>query len=97
MIAAFARMLGSRERVLSCEETSGSYSVRTRNADDGVDAATVAQDAPPEQFVERIPHEGGDVYLAPVLDTLRAVLRSALGRGDAGTVSGVSEKDEEDS
>ena len=36
-----------------------------------------AQDpnAPPAAFVHRIPDEGGDVILAPVVDALRAALR----------------------
>lgn len=34
-------------------------------------------DAPPAAFVHRIPHESGDVILAPVLDALREALRRA--------------------
>lgn len=37
-----------------------------------------AQGEPPERFVEKISHEGGDVYVAPVLETLRAALRRYL-------------------
>ena len=31
-------------------------------------------DAPPERFVEKLSDEGGDVYIAPMLDALRAAL-----------------------
>ena len=74
MIGAFARLLGSRERVLHCEETGdNAYTVKTRGPEG--DEHAEAADTPPEQFVERFPHEGGDVFLAPMLEALRAVLR----------------------
>ena len=41
-----------------------------------------AAGAPPEGFVEKIPHEGGDVYVSPVLETLRNVLRQRAKRAD---------------
>lgn len=79
MIGAFARMLGNRDRVLTFEQTAdNAYSVRTRD-----EAATTSEsrDQPPEQFVERIPHEGGDVVFAPILETLRAVLKGRKAGG----------------
>ncbi|HVM44608.1 MAG TPA: hypothetical protein VM582_01635 [Candidatus Thermoplasmatota archaeon] len=39
-----------------------------------VEPEEVADDAPPERFTQKISDEGGDVYLAPVLDALRAAL-----------------------
>lgn len=65
MIGAFARRLGSHDR--------------TPLATDYEKLAEGAADAPPEQFVERFPHEGGDVFLAPVLETLRVVLSRMRG------------------
>ena len=44
-----------------------------------------ARDAPPERFVEKLSDEGGDVYIAPVLEALRAALRARLGRADPST------------
>jgi hypothetical protein len=74
MIGAFARILGSRERIVSCEQTADhAYAVKTRGPAGDVSAESA--DAPPERFVERIPHEGGDVIFAPMLETLRAILR----------------------
>lgn len=74
MIGAFARKLGSRERVLQCEQTGDhAYAVRA-TSDDGLRASEGA-DAPPERFVERYEYDGGNVFLAPILDTLRAVLK----------------------
>lgn len=91
MIGAFARMLGNRDRVLTFEQTGDhAYAVRTRG-----DAAVSSEsrDQPPERFVERIPHEGGDVVFAPILETLRAVLRGR--RADAGaTLRGLAHKDD---
>lgn len=34
-----------------------------------------AQGTPPEGFTEKISDEGGDVYVAPMLEALRAALR----------------------
>lgn len=34
-------------------------------------------DAPPERFVEKVSDEGGDVYIAPMLEALRAALARA--------------------
>lgn len=41
---------------------------------DADEAATA--DAPPERFVHKVSDEAGDVYLAPVLDSLREALRA---------------------
>lgn len=72
-------MFGSRERVLVVAETeSNAYEVKARAAD-GRDTTSTADDQPPPAFVERLPHDGGDVYFSPVLETLRAVLRKARG------------------
>jgi hypothetical protein len=77
MIGAFARMFGSRDRVLTVEETeANAYEVKARS-EDGLESVSTTVDQPPAAFVERLPHEGGDVYFAPVLETLRAVLRKA--------------------
>lgn len=74
MIGAFARLLGNRERVLVCEQTGEhAYSVKSRG-DEG-DKAAEASDGPPDGFVEKFQYDGGDVFFAPVLETLRAVLR----------------------
>lgn len=34
-----------------------------------------ALDAPPERFTEKISDEGGDVYIAPLVEALRAAVR----------------------
>lgn len=74
MIGAFARMLGSQDRVLACEQTGdNAYTLRTSAASN---EPTESRDHPPEGFVEKIAHEGGDVFFAPLLETLRNVLRS---------------------
>lgn len=74
MIGAFARMLGSQDRVLACEQTGDhAYAVRTSGA---ADQTRESRDQPPEGFVERIAHEGGDVFFAPLLETLRNILRA---------------------
>lgn len=73
MIGAFARMLGRGNRVLTVEESGNALQVRTRGQTGDVTSET--NDGPPERFVERIPHEGGDVVIAPILDALRAILR----------------------
>lgn len=75
MIGAFARMLGSRDRVLSVEETEGNgYAVKGRTPA-VMEVVPQQGDQPPEAFVERLPHEGGDVYFVPVLEALREWLR----------------------
>lgn len=89
VIGAFARMFGTRERLISYEETrENGYAVKARSRDDG-DTLAETSDAPPEAFVEKIPHDGGDVYLAPVVEMLRSVFRR---RG--ATLSSMDEKDE---
>lgn len=55
-----------------------------------------SQGSPPEGFVQKFPHEGGDVYVSPIVETLRHVLRgkSAARREPASepaTLSPVSE------
>lgn len=59
MIGNFARIVRAPFRALPMEDTTESE----------------ARGTPPERFVEKISEDGGDVYLAPVLDTLRAALR----------------------
>ena len=48
-----------------------------------VEADEVAQDAPPERFTQKISDEGGDVYVAPMLEALRAALAAKVKRGQA--------------
>lgn len=72
MIGAFARMLGSRSRVLSVEED---HTIRAREERGYAEHRTSAPDAPPEAFVEKVADEGGDVYVMPFMDALRAALR----------------------
>lgn len=59
MIGAFARKLGPQDH------PAGTDYEKLTDATAG---------APPERFVERFPHDGGDVFFAPMLETLRAVL-----------------------
>lgn len=96
MIGAFARKLGSRERIVSCEQTSDhSYALSTRGPQG--DAQAESHDSPPEAFVARFPHEGGDVFFAPVLETLRAILRrprKEAGGTAEGTLPGMPHNDE---
>lgn len=37
-----------------------------------VEPEEIANDAPPERFTQKISDEGGDVYVAPMLEALRA-------------------------
>lgn len=96
MIGAFARMFGSRERLLSYEEAGTGYSLKSR-ADEG-DQTAEARDAPPEMFVEKVPDEGGDVYVAPLVEALRRVFRRRREEGEEAsgdaTVPALPEKDQ---
>lgn len=75
LIGAFARMLRTRDRVLSVEETEGNgYAVKATGAGRFAEHPAAA-DSPPEGFVEKLPHEGGDVYVAPMLEAMRAWMR----------------------
>lgn len=78
MMGAFARMVGSRSRVLAVEENNA---VRA-HGDAGYREHAPSADAPPERFVDKLSEEGGDVYVAPVLEALRAALRARFGRPD---------------
>lgn len=71
MIGAFARMIGQRQRVLSVDET---YGVKAQTAG-GIADHAAPTDAPPERFVAKVSDEGGDVYLSPMVESLRAWLR----------------------
>lgn len=75
MIGAFARMLRTRERVLAVEETEGQgYAVKA-GGPGAFEELAGRPDAPPEGFVEKVPHEGGDVYIAPMLEAMRSWMR----------------------
>ena len=53
-----------------------------------------AQSSPPEGFVEKFPHEGGDVYVSPMLETLRQLFRKGAKReepSEPATLSPLSE------
>lgn len=76
-------MFGSRDRVLAYEETTGNgYAVKARSAE-GADTVAEATDAPPEAFVQKISDEGGDVYMSPMIEMLRRVLRRRRGGDEA--------------
>lgn len=75
MIGAFARMLRTRNRILSVDETEGQgYAIKATGPCNYAEHA-VAADSPPEGFVEKLPHEGGDVYIAPMLEAMRTWMR----------------------
>ena len=87
MIGAFARMLGARERLLAVEETEDQGYATRAQAPGRPDARTETRDAPPAGFVERVQDEGGDVYVAPMVEALRDWLRrrkTEAARGQAG-------------
>lgn len=44
-----------------------------------VEPEEASHDAPPEGFTQKISDEGGDVYVAPMLEALRAALARARG------------------
>ena len=39
-----------------------------------------SQGSPPEGFVQKFPHEGGDVYVSPLIETLRQMFRKGAKR-----------------
>lgn len=51
-----------------------------------------AKGEPPERFVEKISDEGGDVYVAPVLETLRAAVKRHLHPSAAGPDAGTPDE-----
>lgn len=68
-------MFGSRERLLSYEETTqNGFEVKART-EGGGDLVAQAHDAPPEMFVHKVSDEGGDVYVSPMVEMLRRVFR----------------------
>lgn len=70
-------MFGSSARVVSVEEEEGKkggYSVQAWSRT-GAASGGSASDAPPDAFIQRIEHPGGDVVVAPILEALRAWLR----------------------
>ena len=80
MIGAFARMLGARERLLTVEPTEDQQGYATRAQTPGhAPTRREARDAPPEGFVAKIPDEGGDVYMVPLLEALRDWVRRQRG------------------
>lgn len=76
MIGVFAKMFSNRERVEEIAPMEGEvgYEIRARAPED-VGRITQGSDAPPENFVEKLPSEGGDVYYVPFLEALRNVLK----------------------
>lgn len=85
MIGAFARMLGAKEKLLAVEETE-EQGYATRAQEPGRPAERKeSRDAPPEAFVERVQDEGGDVYIAPMLEALRDWVRRRKGLPAADT------------
>lgn len=72
MIGAFARMLRQRDHVEVVEGSpEAGWAVRSREGE----RLQETRDAPPEQFVQRVSDEGGEVYISPVLETLRQIFR----------------------
>ena len=55
----------------------GNFAKLMRGPPRVVEADEVAHDAPPERFTQKISDEGGDVYVAPLLEALRAALAKA--------------------
>lgn len=90
MIGAFARRLGPRDRILSYEET-GEGVATTARTPEGVATLSPAADAPPEAFAQKLEHDGGNVYVVPMLEALREWLRKSR---KPATLSGVSENAE---
>lgn len=88
LIGAFARMLGTRERVVSVSETSDHTYAVTAQTPGAPERLSENRDAPPEAFVQKLNEEGGTVYVAPMLEALRELLR----RRRASTLPEVSEK-----
>lgn len=98
---AFARMFGSSARVVSVEEEEGgkgNYTVQAWTGE-GAPSGGSGTDAPPEAFVQRIEHPGGDVVVSPILEALRVWLRKgrdgqadAPAEADAGMVSDSAQK-----
>lgn len=72
MIGAFARMLRPKDHVEAVDGSpEAGWAIRSR---EGQHLPEV-RDAPPEAFVERVSDEGGEVYLAPVVEALRQLFR----------------------
>lgn len=81
MIGVFAKMFGPRERVTEIAEADGGLQVKAR-ADAGVETASVAADAPPEAFVEKMEYEGGNVYVIPFMEAFRAWVKRSKSKED---------------
>lgn len=75
-------MFGSRERLLSYEETTQNGLEVKARVEGGGDLVAQAQDAPPEMFVHKVSDEGGDVYLSPMVEMLRRVFRRRRDEAD---------------
>lgn len=69
-------MFGAPARVVSLEETEkkDNYQVKTWSGE-GEERTGTLDDAPPEAFVQRVEHPGGDVLVVPLLEALRAWLK----------------------
>lgn len=65
-------MIGNFARLFRAEPPTPA---RARTMDEEL---AEAKGEPPERFVDKISDEGGDVYVAPMLETLRAALRRHL-------------------
>lgn len=86
-------MFGAPARVVSLEETEkkDGYQVKTWT-DDGEERTGALDDAPPEAFVQRVEHPGGDVLVVPLLEALRAWLK----KGREESLPGSTQKNEAD-
>lgn len=62
----------------------GNFARLMRGPPRTVEPEELKNDAPPEQFTQKISDEGGDVYVAPMLEALRVALAKAVRRAPAG-------------
>ena len=73
----------------------GNFARLMRTPPRAIPLEEVASDAPPERFTQKISDEGGDVYVAPMLEALRAALARAVKRGQASDEASMAAPQEE--
>lgn len=61
----------------------GNFAKLMRGPPRVVEPEDASHDAPPERFTQKISDEGGDVYVAPMLEALRAALAKAKASSSA--------------
>lgn len=84
VIGAFARKFGKNETIVQVDELEDDSGYKIQSQGPEGARTTVAADAGPKAFMEELEHEGGSVFVVPLLEALMDTLRARVRSGKDG-------------